>query len=132
GNKRSTTWIGYKVHLTETCEADQVHLITNIETTPAAAADVDRTAPIHAALAAKGLLPGDHLVDAGFVDVELLVGSQFEHGVRRAARWAGGGGGGGGHTPPPPGRRGGRGGCPARGGGRAPGGGGVRPGGARG
>src|SRR5262249_45687433 len=44
--------------------------------------DVDQTAPIHAALAAKGLLPGDHLVDAGFVDVELLVGSQFEHGVR--------------------------------------------------
>ena len=27
------------------------------------------------ALAAKGLLPGDHLIDAGFVDVELLVGS---------------------------------------------------------
>ena len=46
------------------------------------AADVDQTAPIHAALAAKGLLPGDHLLDAGFVDVEVLVGSQFEHGVR--------------------------------------------------
>jgi transposase len=82
GNKRSTTWIGYKVHVTETCEVDQVHLITNIATTPAVAADVEQTAPIHAALAVKGLLPGDHLVDAGFVDVELLVGSQFEHGVR--------------------------------------------------
>jgi transposase len=82
GNKRSTTWIGYKVHVTETCEPDQVHLITNVETTSAVAADVDQTAPIHAALAAKGLLPGDHLLDAGFVDVELLVGSQFEHGVR--------------------------------------------------
>jgi transposase len=82
GNKRSTTWIGYKVHMTETCEPDQVHLITNVETTPAVAADVDQTAPIHAALAAKGLLPGDHLLDAGFVDVEVLVGSQFEHGVR--------------------------------------------------
>ena len=46
------------------------------------AADVDQTAPIHTALAAKGLLPGDHLVGAGFVDAELLVGSQFEHGVR--------------------------------------------------
>ena len=82
GNKRSTTWIGYKVHMTETCEPDQVHLITNVETTWAVAADVEQTAPIHAALAAKGLLPGDHLLDAGFVDVELLVGSQFEHGVR--------------------------------------------------
>ena len=82
GNKRSTTWIGYKAHVTETCEPDQVHLITNVETTSAVAADVDQTAPIHAALAAKGLLPGDHLIDAGFVDVELLVGVQFEHGVR--------------------------------------------------
>jgi transposase len=82
GNKRSTTWIGYKVYMTETCEPDQVHLITNVETTLAVAADVDQTAPIHTALAAKGLLPGDHLLDAGFVDVELLVGSQFEHGVR--------------------------------------------------
>ena len=82
GNKRSTTWTGYKVHMTETCDPDQVHLITNVETTPAVAADVDQTAPIHTALAAKDLLPGDHLLDAGFVDVELLVGSQFEHGVR--------------------------------------------------
>jgi transposase len=82
GNKRSTTWVGYKVHVTETCEPDQVHLITNVETTAAVAADVDQTGPIHAALAAKGLLPGDHLLDAGFVDVALLVGSQLEHGVR--------------------------------------------------
>jgi transposase len=32
GNKWSTTWIGYKVHVTETCEPDQVHLITNVKT----------------------------------------------------------------------------------------------------
>jgi transposase len=82
GNKRSTTWVGYKAHLTETCEPDQVHLITNVETTLAVTADVDMTAPIHASLAARRLLPGDHLIDAGYVDVELLVGSQFGHGVR--------------------------------------------------
>ena len=82
GNKRSTTWTGYKVHLTETCEDDEVHLITNVETTPAVAADVDQTAAIHAALAAKGLPPGDHLVDAGYVDGELLVDSRVEHRVR--------------------------------------------------
>lgn len=82
GHKRSTTWTGYKVHLTETCEDDQVHLITNVETTPAVIADVDQTAAIHTALSAKGLLPGDHLVDAGYVDGELLVDSQAEHGVR--------------------------------------------------
>jgi transposase len=82
GNKRSTTWVGYKVHMNETCELDHVNLITNVETTPAVTADVDLTAPIHARLAGRDLLPGDHLLDAGFVDVELLVGSQFEHGVR--------------------------------------------------
>jgi transposase len=82
GNKRSTTWTGYKVHVTEMCEPGQVHLITNVETTPAVTADVDLTAPIHARLAARDMLPGDHLLDAGYVDAELLVGSQFEHGVR--------------------------------------------------
>lgn len=30
GNKRSTTWTGYKVHITETCDANDVHLITVI------------------------------------------------------------------------------------------------------
>jgi transposase len=82
GNKRSMTWTGYKVHLTETCENDDVHLITNVETTLAVTSDVDQTAPIHAALAAKGLLPGEHLIDAGYVDAELLVDSQSEYGVR--------------------------------------------------
>jgi transposase len=54
GHKPSTTWTGSKVHLTETCEDDQVHLITDVETTPAVAADVDQTAPLPTALAARG------------------------------------------------------------------------------
>ena len=58
--------------MTETCEPDQVHLITNVETTLAVTADVDTMAPIHARLAAWDLLPGDHLIDAGYVDVESL------------------------------------------------------------
>ncbi len=82
GNKRSTTWTGYKVHLTETCEDDEIHLITNVEATLAVTADVDQTEPIHLSLAARGLLPGEHLLDAGYVDAELLVDSQIEHGVR--------------------------------------------------
>jgi transposase len=80
--KRSTAWTGYKVHLTETCEDDGVHLITNVETTAAVAADADQTAPIHGSLAARGLLPGDHLLDAGYVDAESLVEVRSEHGVR--------------------------------------------------
>jgi len=55
GNKRSTTWTGYKVHITETCEEGDVHLITNVETTHAHLSDVDQTEPIHEALATKEL-----------------------------------------------------------------------------
>lgn len=50
GNQRSATWIGYKVHLTETCEPNQVHLITHVITTHAHQADVAQTEHIHAAL----------------------------------------------------------------------------------
>ena len=56
GNKRSTTWVGYKVHLTETCEVNQVHLITNVETTQAQSGDGQQTEPIHQSLALKELL----------------------------------------------------------------------------
>src|SRR5512135_1411688 len=66
GNKRTTTWTGYKVHLTETCEENQVHLITHVETTIATVPDSEVTASIHETLAKKDLLPDDHLVDAGY------------------------------------------------------------------
>ncbi len=82
GHKRSTTWVGYKVHLTETCDEQQVHLITNVETTQAHLADVDQTEPIHQSLADKELLPEQHLVDAGYVDSELLVTSQSDYQVQ--------------------------------------------------
>jgi transposase len=75
GNKRHVTWTGYKVHLTETCDPHALHVITHVETTEAAVADVTRTAPIHQALAAKDVIPEEHLVDAGYVDAGLLVDS---------------------------------------------------------
>lgn len=80
-NKRATTWTGYKVHLTETCDENQVHLITHVITTHAHQADVAQTEPIHAALPAKALLPEQHSVDAGFVAAHLLVTSQKQYGV---------------------------------------------------
>ena len=79
GNKRSTQWHGYKLHVSETCNPDEVHLITHVQTTPAPVPDIDQTAPIHAALAAKGLLPQHHFVDAGYVDTELLLVSQTDY-----------------------------------------------------
>jgi len=79
GNKRYTTWLGYKVHLTETCEKKRVHLITNVQTTEAHLADVDQTESIHQSLADKELLPSQHIVDAGYVDGTLLVESKQKH-----------------------------------------------------
>jgi transposase len=70
GNKGSTTWEGYKVHLSETCNENEVHLLTHVDTTTAPVADADRAEPIQAALLAKGLPPGEHLLDSGYVDAD--------------------------------------------------------------
>ena len=74
--KRATIWIGYKVHLTETCDEGGPHLITHVETTPAPVVDRDALEDIHEALEAKGLLPDTHLVDAGYVAADQLVASR--------------------------------------------------------
>jgi len=79
--KETTTWVGYKVHLTEACDDDAPHLITHVETTPGPVADGDMTPVIHKGLEAKGLLPGKHLADTGYVDAELFVQSRQEYGV---------------------------------------------------
>jgi transposase len=55
--KDVTKWTGYKVHLSETCDADLQHLITNVHTTPATTQDVASTADIQDALYEKGLPP---------------------------------------------------------------------------
>jgi transposase len=75
-SKREIVWTGYKVNLTETCEPDHVHLITNVHTSVATEQDVSCTESIHQSLARRDLLPGRHLVDTGYVDAELLVASQ--------------------------------------------------------
>src|SRR5918912_1238650 len=80
--KRSTTWIGYKVHVTETCDEGRPHLITHVETTPAPVVDRDTLQQVHGVLAAKDLLPTSHLVHAGYVDAEHLLASRRDHGVR--------------------------------------------------
>jgi IS5 family transposase len=71
--KRDLQWVGYKVHLTETCDDDQPHLITQVITTPATTPDCVMGPPIHQDLAQRDLLPSVHLLDGGYVDAELLV-----------------------------------------------------------
>jgi transposase len=79
--KRDTVWTGYKVHVSETCDPDAARLITHVHTTVATTQDVSSTDNIHQGLKDKGLLPGTHLVDAGYIDGELLVQSQERYGV---------------------------------------------------
>ena len=79
--KRASSWVGYKVHLTETCEPETPDLITDVATTLAPASDWEATPVVHAALARRDLLPKEHLVDLGYVDADLLVSSQRDYGV---------------------------------------------------
>ena len=76
GKKRSTSWVGSKVHLTETCQDDAPHLIVHVATTPAPVADGEVTPAVHEALRSADLLPGQHLADTASVDTELLVDRQ--------------------------------------------------------
>lgn len=79
GEDAHSAWVGYKVHLTESCDADQPRLITHVLTTPATVTDYEAAVPIQAELVAKGLPPTDHLLDGGYVDGELLATSQESH-----------------------------------------------------
>ena len=81
--KREAGWVGYKVQLTETCDAACVgpHLITNVETTPATTPDDNMVAVVHASLERRGLLPSEHLVDKGYTDSRVLVDGPRRYGT---------------------------------------------------
>jgi transposase len=81
GMKRDVGWVGYKVHLTETCEPDSVNLVVNVATTAAPVTDMDMTSAIHASLAGRDLLPRVHLVDSGYVSARTLVAARRDHGI---------------------------------------------------
>ena len=70
------TWVGDKVHLTESGEAPLPLLMTDVETPSAPVSDDAMTAAIHAELERKGILPAEPIVDTGYVDAKLLVESQ--------------------------------------------------------
>lgn len=82
GGKHDLVWAGYKVHLTETCEPDAPHVITDVTTTNGAVADITATTVIHSGLAARQLLPTEHLVDAGYVDAEQIIRAREDHRLR--------------------------------------------------
>jgi transposase len=78
--KRGKGWLGYKIHISETCHqsgpggtAPAPNLITSVATTPASTADVAMTEPIHDQLQAAALAPAEHVVDAGYASADALV-----------------------------------------------------------
>jgi transposase len=71
--KRDTEWVGYKVHLTETCgEEEAVHLIVQAQITAATEQDVEETMPLLHDLQTRDLVPEVRLVDSGYVSGEVL------------------------------------------------------------
>src|SRR6266705_558759 len=85
--KHGRSWLGYKVHLTETCgtAADDdprtglalvPNLITHVATTHAAVPEVAMTEPVHDALDAAGLAPAGHAVDSGYTSGLLLLAAR--------------------------------------------------------
>lgn len=80
-SKRDTSWVGYKVHLTETCDHDAPNLITHVETRPSTEPDHETIEAIHYDLAETDCLPDEHVVDQGYMSVELLVKSQQAYGI---------------------------------------------------
>jgi transposase len=78
-SKRDTHWVGYKLHLTESCDPGQPDLITQVLTTPATTPDCVMGPAIVHDLAARELLPGTHLLDSGYVDADFLVTAQRQY-----------------------------------------------------
>ena len=80
--KRDTTWVGYMVHVSETCEPTAPHLLTHMHTTPATVHEALCTTTIHQALVEKDLAPQEHLVDSAYISRELLVDSRDTYDIR--------------------------------------------------
>ena len=111
GAKREELWLGYKLHVTETCDDPQActcpaaevataragghgrehdkgcaqlvfpNLITNVATTDATVTDNQMTGPIHDDLAGKNLAPGRHYLDSGYLSAALVVSALTTWGI---------------------------------------------------
>jgi len=105
GVKREEFWLGYKLHVTETCD-DQPrcgcpgdggtgcrshgegcaapafpNLVTHVATTDATVTDNQMTGAIDDVLAGQGLAPGRHYLDSGYLSAALVVSEQARHGI---------------------------------------------------
>src|SRR5512142_1605829 len=106
GVKREEFWLGYKLHVTETCDDEPrcgcpaagdggtgrrhdqdcaapafPNLITHVATTDATVTDNQMTAVIDDDLAGKTLGPGRHYLDSGYLSAALVVAEAARHGI---------------------------------------------------
>ena len=109
GVKREEFWLGYKLHVSETCDdappctcalavaagpgpQDRGHdkdcphlafpnLITHVATTDATVTDNRMTSVIDDDLARKNLPPGRHYLDSGYLSAALVAAEQARHGI---------------------------------------------------
>ncbi|MFE2188745.1 IS1182 family transposase [Streptomyces sp. NPDC059455] len=75
------SWKGFAAHRTETCGPDGPNVITDVATTAATTHDSQVLPGIHTPLARRGLLPAEHLVDAGYTSLPHLDQAAREHQV---------------------------------------------------
>lgn len=76
--KRESSWKGYKVHITETAQGDQPHIITDVTTTSATTTDGEVLGAIQDKLNEREVLPAVQLVDMGYVNGENLEASRLK------------------------------------------------------
>ncbi|MBN1546290.1 MAG: IS1182 family transposase [Syntrophaceae bacterium] len=81
GNKRKKYWTGYKMHISETCDEDLVHLITHVETAQPNRRDNMQMTAIHDGLKEKEILPSVHFVDSGYMDAGVIVSGKHDYGI---------------------------------------------------
>jgi transposase len=101
GVKRETFWLGYKLHVSETCDdpppcdcaagggghdrdcapATFPNLITNAATTDATVPDIQMTGVIHGQLAGRDLAPGRHYLDSGYLSAAVVVAALAGRGI---------------------------------------------------
>ncbi|MEU5304213.1 IS1182 family transposase [Streptomyces noursei] len=75
------SWKGFSAHLTETCAPEGPNVITDVATTAATTHDSKVLPSIHTRLHRRGLLPAEHLVDAGYTSLPHLAQAARDHQV---------------------------------------------------
>ncbi|MEV7739446.1 hypothetical protein AB0O75_46735 [Streptomyces sp. NPDC088921] len=79
--KRDTAWSGYRTHFTETCDEQRPELVVHVATTISTVQDIELTDRIHDGLAARRLLPAEHVVDSGYVSPARIERARRVHGI---------------------------------------------------